>query len=233
MSARPTSNRSARKWTHHDTALWHTCDILNKVRQKQVSALPLLSVSFGLQLGGRAERVVASGRFRRAAWTAISDGSYMRNESVFVATGGAGIALTAAFLGGRAIGNARRKRRARDEAMPRWVRAEPGLIHVSTHGFYFQSSTGLVSWDWGSIDVIQVTAPGTVQMDGRSSDGPVKWLINSIWAELIFVLWAADRNPHHSQLISESWLPVEWKAWAASQGRAPARVTWSKSSSGN
>lgn len=222
MTIRPTPTASVRRWTDHDTALWHTCDVLAKLRLGQAQALPVLAVPFAMKLGGHEEWILASGNYKWARWAALSDGSYLHNDSVFFATGGVGMALTAAFIGTRSIGNARRKRRAREDATPRWVWGNPGQIHVGTHGFYLQSTTGLVSWDWGSIDMLQIDAPATIRMQGRGDSGPVNWMLTSIWAELVFVLWASTRNPNHPQLIDGSWLPTDWNGWASRQGRPTA-----------
>ena len=83
MTSRPTP--ATRQWSHHDTALWHTCDVLAKLNKGQVQALPVLAVPFAMQFGGHQERMLAAGKFEWANWTSLSDGSYMHNDSFFLA----------------------------------------------------------------------------------------------------------------------------------------------------
>ena len=209
-----------KEWTDHDSALWYTWDILTKLHQGESQSLPLVAVPFAMQLGGYDERILASHEYAMAEWSAVGDGSYLHNGGFLLATGGPGVALSAAVLGARAIGNAKRKRQAIADSQPRWVWNTRGCIHVSTHGFYLQTPNGLLPWSWPPIDMTQMVAPATVWIQGQSDRGRISWLIRSIWAELVFVLWALARNPHHPQLIDGSWLPPGWPAWAAEKAHS-------------
>jgi len=210
-----------RRWTDHDTALWHACDVDQKLRTGRRSDLPLVAVPFALSLGDQREQIVASGRFEMATWEAVGDGSYMHKSGFFLGAGGPALALGAAFLGANAIGNAARKNKARRDQEPRWVWGTKGDLHVGTHGFYLLTPAALLTWGWHAIDSAQIAAPATLWIQGRSTTGPTSLMIRSIWAELAFLLWSRARNPRHPQLIDRSWLPAGWAAWARTHGEIP------------
>jgi hypothetical protein len=84
-------------------------------------------------------------------------------------------------------------------------------MFVSTHGFYLRSAGGLYPWSWGAVMAAELVAPATVQVHGEAQTGPVSWLLRSVWAELLFVLWALAVHPHHPQLASGAWMPPAWR----------------------
>jgi hypothetical protein len=213
-----------RAWGPYDTALWHTCAVLNALQRDTVAALPVVGVPFAMQLGGQQERIFGSGEMTLLAWDSPGDGSYYQSGGFFLATGRGGLALTAGAAGVRAIRNAARKREAAALAEPRWMPIDSGLVHVGSHGFYLQSANGLFAWDWNSIDSAQVVEMSKLWIQGQSSSGPISWTLQSHWAELAFVLWATVRNPRHPQLIDGSWLPQHWLHWAAGQGYPPPQI---------
>ena len=217
----PAKRTASRRWTDHDTALWYACDIDDKLRTGRRAELPRVAMPFAMKIGGRQEQILASGSFQLADWTAVGNGQYDRNSGFFIGAGAPALAVGAVFLGANAIGNSVRKNRARRDMEPRWVWRRNGDVHVGTHGFYLQSPAGLNPWGWHALDAVQVAAPATLWIQGQSTGGPASWLLRTIWAELAFLLWTRDRNPHHPQLSAHSWLPDGWARWARTQGRIP------------
>lgn len=161
-------------------------------------------------LGGLEERVLAHGPFTLLSWTAPGNGEYMHNSSTPIATGRGSIAMMAGFAAARAIGNSARRREAKARAQPRWLQIDQGTVSVSNFGFYLHGPHGLAPWSWSGVRAASLTAPGQLSIDGMSESGPVKWLLNSHWAELVFLLWASVCSPHHPQLTGRTWLPEEW-----------------------
>lgn len=158
-----------------------------------------------------------------STWDSPGDGTYYHSGGTFIATGKGGLALTAGIAGVQAMRNSSRRRQAAAAAQPRWIPADQGLIHGS-HGFYLQTPTGFHAWDWGSVHSAQVIGIGKAWIQGQSDRGPISWVIDSHWAEMIFVLWALVCNRCHPQLIGGCWLPPHWMPWAADQGFPPPRI---------
>jgi len=91
-------------WNAHDTALWHTCEIAVDLAAGRVpQALREVLAPFPPPAPDRA--FWASGTFELMDLRAAGDGSYMRNDGFFFATGPLGLALTAAAAVGKAAGN--------------------------------------------------------------------------------------------------------------------------------
>lgn len=163
-----------------------------------------------MRLGGTEERIVAHGGFQLLAWTSPGDGSYMHNNGMMLATGKGGLAMMAGFAAVQAAGNASRRRQAADMAQPRWIPIDHGTLAVGNFGFYLHSPTGIHAWAWDGIHMASLTGPGQLTIDGMSENGPVKWILNSHWAELVFMLWASVCNPTHPQMTGRTWLPQDW-----------------------
>lgn len=207
--------KKSREWSQSDAALWHTCRMAHE--------LETTGRANGIQVGSLFalapwERVLAAGELLVEEFRSAGDGSYQRSSLIAGGTGVFGVALLAGTLGGSAIGNARRRSRAAQDAMQAWRFQTQGQITVTDQGFYIQDTGGLWRWDWGSIDLLQMAAPNVVLMQGQSARGPLTWRLSSHWAELVFVLWANARHRQHPQYLSGAWVPSGWVDWASSQG---------------
>ncbi len=157
------------------------------------------------------ERVYTGGRFVLSDYGALGDGSYEHDGGFFFATGTLGLALTAGAMAGRAIGNNARRNQAAQDAQGRWKVIDQGQIFVGTHGFYLVPDTGgLLSWGYGHLTSAQMAGLGTLWMTGSSDRGPITWIIQSGWAELIFTLWARLVHPQHQQYATGAWVPPGW-----------------------
>jgi hypothetical protein len=198
------------EWTADDAALWHTVLIARELEARRVPS-HRTGTSFALRPG---EIAFVGGPFRTDEWRADGDGSYQRS-SVF-AFGAP--TFVAAGLIGNAIGNSRRRADAQWAATPMWRPGVSGWIVVTNVGFHLATDHGNFAWDWGSISQVDVVGRGQLVMVGDSTSGPVRWMIHTGWAELVFVLWAQQRHPDHPQYRSRSWLHPSWPEWAARMG---------------
>ena len=189
-------------WTQHDTALWHTLDILAMSLTGTLGQRPAVPTSFA-PAWGPAETILAQGPYELMLFTAADGGSFLIGG-----TGGLGLAL----LAGSAIYSASRR-------TEKWRQVDHGQLSASTHGFYLASTVGLRPWSWDGIDAVTVAGPRAVYLQGRSDQGAqVCWGVRSDWAELLFVLWALARHRQAPQLLNGAWLPPGWTARAAHHG---------------
>lgn len=197
-------------WTDRDTALWHTCEIAIDLAQGRVPAPRSQVVSiFPPQLAAD-EQYWAAGPFALHEQQAFGDGSYLHDSGFFFATGPGGLTTTAAVAAFRAAGNARWRHRAEQAAIPRWTQIDYGTLYLSRYGMHLQSPGGVFPWAWPSISAAQMVGPATVYILGNSVRGPVPWILQSDWAELLFVVWALACHRQHPQLITGTWLPPGW-----------------------
>lgn len=210
-------------WSVHDTAIWHTCDIAAAVIQDDIDRRPAVYAAFPAHWEA-SERMLASGGFQRFAYHAAGDGSYVHDSSTYFFSGKRGLALTAGLLAFTAAGNARRRRNAAAMAAPRWRPVEEGEVTISTHGVYFRTVHGLYPWAWAGFAAAEIMAPECVAVQGESVHGPASWIVRSVWAELIFVLWSFSVHPRHPQLLSGSWLPPGWRDRAQAAGYWPTNA---------
>jgi hypothetical protein len=203
--------------TSHDEFLWHTLRINDWIDAGHYVEIPTLSVMFAPMPD---DLVWAAAPFRLYSWGAPGDGSYVRNNGFFFATGTFGLALTAGAMIGRAVGNNARRQRAVADSMPRWMLSASGSVFVSNLGFYLATPRGLYTWTWGPISSMQLVQPGQVSITGTSEGGQVHWLVATDAAELLFTLWARVRHPSHPQFSSRAWLDAGWFERMNQAGRA-------------
>lgn len=212
-----------RSWTAYDDVLMYTCAVLSTIQERRWDDLADVTTHFPLQVEG--ERVLLEQPFRLLTWGAPGTGTYHRNDSTLIATGRIGVPLMFGHAVGRAVGNSHRKAAAAADAVPRWTPTDEGQLFVSTHGFYLHATNGLHRWGWESIDGAGIAGPALVQIQGQATTGPVNWQLSTHAAELIFILWALVRHHDHPQLVTESWLPAGWAAWAHhTVGKTPPAV---------
>lgn len=197
------------EWTPHESALWRTCEIINDL--VRFGRWPQqIQVGFARQLSHE-EEIFLWGDYQRSWFGAVGDGSYQ--TSTFFAGGFSpvGVALGVATLGASAAGNAARKSRARKAAQATWRPFDAGQIYVSTHGFYLVPGNGVLAFGHPSIVQADLGAPGvllaTISMD---QGGQEQFAITSMWAELIFVMWARAFCPGHPRLSNLGFLPAEF-----------------------
>lgn len=209
--------QSGRPWLPADTALWTTCRIVAELRSGRTPD-DRVPTYFPLRDG---EQPYAGGLVSIDEFRAAGDGSYQTSNAYAFGTGTLGLAMTATTLAVNAAGNSARRAEAEANAAITWRPQVRGQIVITDQGFYLVDEFGVVSWDWASIDMVQVAAFGCVVLNGRSTRGPVTWRVVTDWAELLFLLWALNRHPRHPQLVDGTWMPAGWITWAAAQGYPP------------
>ena len=218
------SAQTERSWTDYDSCLWHTCRIVGAMLDGTVADLEVPPSTFAPKFDAQRELMLASGYFDLGWWGSPGNGSYQPSSGMLVATGRGGLALTAGYFGAQAWVNSRRRQQALADSVPRWLPIQQGVLHVSSHGFYMSSQSGLFPWDWRAIDDARMTGPGVLEFRGSSEQGQVHLQLVSHWSELCFALWAVARHPRHPQLAGAQWLPPGWVAWASAQGYHPPAV---------
>ncbi|MCI1262616.1 MAG: hypothetical protein LKG20_10140 [Tetrasphaera jenkinsii] len=205
----------ANELTAPDSAIWRTVWINDLIDAGTFHTVPASPTTFAPYLG-QSERVVAGGPYTLYDFVSAGDGSYIhKSGGGFFMLGGAGMMAVgagampagAAFRG---IGNANRKAEAEALAQRRWRVAGSGVVHVSQYGFYLHDPNGLHAWSWEPIRSAELLAPRTVTFAGDSDRGPIQWIVESDWAELIFSFWARIRHPAHPQFHSGTWVPPGW-----------------------
>lgn len=134
---RESSRDPAMTWSPHDTAVWHTVQVVRAVHERRLDRLPRAMTPFRPHLA-ETEAVLAQGRVVLCTFRAVGDGSYVHDRGFFFATGGVGLAATAAYAVGQSSGNRRRRQQAAAMATPRWVADDDADLWVSTAGFYPQ-----------------------------------------------------------------------------------------------
>ena len=214
---------SAAGWSQHDSALWHTVDILAAWLTGSIQQRPQVLTPFALA-GGENEQVLVEGGYELYEYVALGDGSYAHSTTLVGGSGFLGLALAAGTLAGSAMGNARRRAEAQRNAAERWHPTDRGQLFVSTHGFYLSNQYGLRPWTWAGIDAATVVGPTGVHVQGRGWGGtPISWIVRADWAELLFVMWALARHRQHPQLLTGGWLPPGWTERAQRHGYMPVR----------
>jgi len=111
-------------------------------------------------------------------------------------------------------------RAGNDPIAGQWQVRRRGSVTVSEEGLYLLDRQALTVWDWPMIHAAEVVGFNQLSLTVVHPEGPVAWwLMQSPYAELAFVLWAAAVHPEHRQLAENRWLPPGWPAWVTAQGR--------------
>lgn len=199
------------EWTARDQTLLRTAQIMYALGRGEYDRIDPLSVSFAVGGSYPDNKIVLNAPFTLYSFEATGDGSYQHNSGFFFATGGVGLALTGAYMVGRAIGNANRRNAAAQAATPTWHPIDTGFIFVNQYGFYLRTPVNLLWWNWASIAEAQMIAPRQFAMLGDAGNrGRVNYVIDSDAAELVFALWASAQVPQHAQLRQRIWLIPAW-----------------------
>ena len=208
-----------RTWTDRDTALWHTCEIAGDLAAGVVPApRQQIATPFPPQFA-QDEEFWGVGAYDLYEIRVLGDGSYTHQDGFLLSSSVTDVLAFHLWLYSL---NSRRRARAAQDAVPRWVRIDGGAVYVSRYGMHWQTPYSLGTWAWEHISAAEVVEPGVLHVQGQSVDGPVSWLLNSDWAELVFVTWAFARHRRHPQLLAGSWLPPGWLQWCAT--RFPTRL---------
>ncbi|WP_284249592.1 hypothetical protein [Litorihabitans aurantiacus] len=89
---------------------------------------------------------------------------------------------------------------------------------MSAESFHLQTPAGVYFWGWGAITSASIVADDHVEVYGEATSGPVRWVLHTPWAALIFASWALRRHRRHPQLVTGTWLPVGFLEHVVAQG---------------
>ena len=94
---------------------------------------------------------------------------------------------------------------------------------MSDEGAYLRTMQDFIPWDWPMIRSAQIVGFNQGVLAVPRADGRLgHWLLQSHYAELVVVLWAAKIYPSHPQLVDGTWLPANWLRWAREEGHQPS-----------
>lgn len=125
-------------------------------------------------------------------------------------SGGSFVFGPAPLVAGAMVVNAVNESHRQAALTPQWRVIDAGALTVSSHGFYESTATGLYQWDWLGITSGDLVGEGQFLFDGSSTKGPVRYILLSDFAELVFTLWARSRYPTHYRFLSGAWIPAGW-----------------------
>ncbi|MEU3621066.1 hypothetical protein BS329_11210 [Amycolatopsis coloradensis] len=207
-------------WTQRDEALRYTCYLAAMVAGgHDLSLTPEVLAPFPA-VNADDERLWAVGQFILSDFRALGNGSWQVNTPMVVGTGAVGLGLVAGSLIGGAVAKSRARAAAQAAAVPRWVPMDRGSVYASSYGFYLYTPQ-VFRWRWSAMTAASIVAPATLHFAGDSASGPISWLLQSDYAELLFVIWALNQHPQHPQLVTGGWLPRGWLQHARAHGRQP------------
>ena len=202
------------EWSPHELALWWTCEVMrDRLRHERwPDAVP---ASFARQFH-QEERIFQWGNYQRSWFGAAGDVS---NHSSMFSMGGfgaAGVAVGGAPAGaappnGSANGSPIRTSAAHHD-VTEWRPIDQGLLYLSSHGYYLLPSTGVVlSFPLESMVQADVGGPGVLLGTYSMANGSQEqFSVASVWAELLFVMWAHEHCPDHPRLTNLGFLPPEF-----------------------
>lgn len=214
-----------RPWTSQDYVWWNTAQVLTAVRAG-FKPNPVSPVVDPIRPTHSGEVILGSCDGEILAFKRGDNSSYQPLRGFFLAGGAAGLALMAAFFGGQAVVNSRRKRRAERDAVEKWRHLANARLSVSTHGIYLGTSDGVMFIGYQQIRECQVTGVGEVMLAATNEQGNVRLKLRGQWAELVMVIWAALFLPEHPQLVGRSWLPGDWLLHARAYNREVDTSNW-------
>ena len=214
-----------RPWTGQDFVWWNTAGVLTSLAHRR-RPNPVSPVVDPVRRHLGPDEVMLASADAELLLFRRGDATYNPSRGFFLAGGPVGLALTAAFFGGQAYVNSRRKRAAQADAVERWRHLASARVTVSTHGIYIGTGEGVMPVPYADIPEIQLTGVGEVVIAATNARGSARWKLRTQWAELILVLWAAQYMPEHPQLAGATWLPGDWMLHAAAHGYDVDVASW-------
>lgn len=211
---RPTPQRP---WTAQDFVWWNTAGVLTAI-SLGARPNPVSPVIDPVRRAFGADEVMLGSCDAELLMWRRGDATYNPSRGFFLAGGPVGIALTAAFFGGQAYLNSKRKKAAEADAVARWRHLADARLTVSTHGIYLGTGEGVMSISYADVRECTLSATGELVMAAANSQGTARWKLRAQWAELVLVLWAARYLPEHPQLRARSWMPGDWLVHATAHG---------------
>lgn len=206
-----------RPWTGQDFVWWHTAGVLSAVRSGR-RPNPVSPMVDPVRRAFSADEVMLASCDAEMLVYRRGDATYNPSRGFFLAGGPVGLALTAAFFGGQAYLNSRRRKAAEADAVEKWRHLADARLTVSTHGIYIGTGEGIMPVAFRDVQEVMLTGTGEVVMAAANSSGSARWKLRAQWAELVLVLWAVQYLPEHPQVAAGAWLPGDWFLHAAAHG---------------
>ncbi|WP_166856387.1 MULTISPECIES: hypothetical protein [Actinomyces] len=206
-----------RPWTGQDFVWWHTAGVLSAMRTGR-RPNPVSPMVDPVRRAFAADEVMLASCDAEMLVYRRGDATYNPSRGFFLAGGPVGLALTAAFFGGQAYLNNKRRKAAEADAVERWRHLADARLTVSTHGIYIGTGEGIMPVAFRDVQEVLLTGTGEVVMAAANSAGSARWKLRAQWAELILVLWSAQYMPEHPQVVGRTWLPQDWFLHAAAHG---------------
>lgn len=192
----------ARGLEPHDLAIWHTLQMSFDLAADRRVQTPRVDRAFPV---ARGERVFVEGEFRLARWRPARDGERLVDRNWFIGSPDLSPVLAVEI----SLNNGDQASGVR---APAWVWVKTGSVFVSDRGVYFyHSESGPLQTEWSDIEACSHVGPGVLQFSGECGGEWGRWMITSLWAELVFCLWAGARYPQHPQYIAAAWIPAGWR----------------------
>lgn len=206
-----------RPWTGQDYVWWNTAAVLTALSHGR-RPNPVSPVIDPVRRAFAADEAMLATCDAELLMWRRGDATYNPSRGFFLAGGPVGLALTAAFFGGQAYVNSRRKRAAESDSSARWRHLADARLTVSTHGIYLGTGEGIMPIAFRDVQEVQLTATGELVMAAANANGSARWKLRAQWAELVLVLWAAQFMPEHPQVVGRTWLPADWFRHAQAHG---------------
>lgn len=200
-------------WTTRDDALLKTCETAVDLSRHIEPTFPEVLAPFPPAAPDR--QFWVADEFELLDWRAAGDGSYVHKSGLYFGRGGLGLSFVAAATTATALGNRHRRKRAIKNTELRWTTIGQGEVYIAPSSMTMDAGSALYTWRHEDIQAAEMMSPGCFQFQGLSNAEPVKWVLVSTWAELIFVTWALHHHPRHPQLINGDWLPEGWLDYCA------------------
>lgn len=196
----------------HDVAVWHAVQINELLDIGRMDAWPGAAPTFRPLFADQGEHMLAGGPVVVYDHGATGDGSYRHDGGSFIALGDRyALAATIGIMAGKAIGNARREKRAAQAATPHWHEIGRGQLWVSSTAFYLVTPGGFVPALYENVFAAELVEPRRLWINSVSDDDQLSWTIESDHAELLFTIWARYANPQHPQFAGGRWVPPGWR----------------------
>lgn len=192
MVSRPVPEQPSgpRPWTPRDAILLRTAQVLHALHHEEFDQIQGVPVDFAVPGVHPHNRVVAAAPYTRMARGPRGGHLSQTLRSTL------GRSLSSALPAGRSAAQ--------------WQVLDSGTVYINRSGFFLRNGVDLQTWSWDSILEARLMAPARLSLLTESPRGHVNLLIDSDAAELVFGVWAAERQPMHPQYLQRIWLIPAW-----------------------
>ena len=180
-----------REWTGQDFVWWNTAGVLTALARGR-RPNPVSPVIDPVRRAFAADEVMLATCDAELLVWRRGDAVYNPSRGFFLAGGPVGLALTAAFFGGQAYLNSRRRRAARADAVEKWRHLANARLTVSTHGIYLGTGEGIMPISFADVQEVQLTGTGEVVMAAANANGSARWQYRRAGAEFRSQLLETD-----------------------------------------